>query len=314
MSDPILGVLFAALATTAWAAGAVFARIGMQHVGSATGTFISLSAGFLTISAVALGIDWRALLAVSQSTILWFLLLGVIQFPGGRFLNYTGIRLAGVARVTTISGTSPLFAACLAILFLQEQVTPWILLGTLAVAGGLALVMSARRALGDSAGTTHPTETQQSRRNRPRRTVLLGLLCATGAAAAYGAAHAIARHVVTSAAPAPVTATYTLFFGMLMLFAISARHLRRDLKAPRSALIMMALAGVCSSLGIFFMYTALSRAPVTLASPIVAAYPLIAMMLTHIFLRRLERVTARMVWGAVLVAIGITFVILGRAG
>ncbi|MCZ6485076.1 MAG: DMT family transporter, partial [Acidobacteria bacterium] len=142
MSDPILGVLFAALATTAWAAGAVFARSGMQHVGSTTGTFISLAAGFLTISAVALGIDWRALLAVSQSTILWFLLLGVIQFPGGRFLNYTGIRLAGVARVTTISGTSPLFAACLAILFLQEQVTPWILLGTTAVAVGLALVMS----------------------------------------------------------------------------------------------------------------------------------------------------------------------------
>ncbi len=314
MSDPILGVLFAALATTAWAAGAVFARSGMQHVGSTTGTFISLLAGFLTISAVALGIEWQALLAVSQSTILWFLLLGLIQFPGGRFLNYTGIRLAGVARVTAISGTSPLFAACLAILFLQEQVTPWILLGTLAVAGGLALVMSARRAFGDPAGTTNPTQTQQIRRNRPRGSVLLGLLCATGAAAAYGAGHTVARHVVTSAASAPVTATYTLFFGMLMLFAISARHLRRDLKAPRSALIMMVLAGICSSLGIFFMYTALSRAPVTLASPIVAAYPLIAMMLTHIFLRRLERVTARMVWGAVLVAIGITFVILGRAG
>ena len=314
MSNPILGVFFAALATTAWAAGAVFARIGMQHVGSTTGTFISLLAGFLTISAVALGIDWRALLAVSQSTILWFLLLGLIQFPGGRFLNYTGIRLAGVARVTTISGTSPLFAALLAILFLQEQVTPWILLGTLAVAVGLALVMSARRALGDAAGTTNPTQTPQIRRNRPRGSVLLGLLCATGAAAAYGAGHTVARHVVTSAASAPVTASYTLFFGMLMLFAISARHLRRDWKAPRSALIMMALAGVCSSLGIFFMYTALSRAPVTLASPIVAAYPLMAMMLTHIFLQRLERVTARMVLGAVLVAIGITFVILGRAG
>jgi drug/metabolite transporter (DMT)-like permease len=62
------------------------------------------------------------------------------------------------------------------------------------------------------------------------------------------------------------------------------------------------------------MYTALSKAPVTLASPIVTAYPLIAMTLTHIFLQRLERVTARMVLGAILVAIGITFVILGRAG
>ncbi len=314
MSDPILGALFAALATISWAAGAVLARVGMQHVRSSTGTFISLTAGFVTISAVAVGIDWRALLAVSQSTILWFVLLGVIQFPGGRFLNYSGIRLAGVTRATAISGTSPLFAALLAIAFLQEQVTPWILLATLAVAAGLALVMSDQRAFGDSVGNTHPAQTQNSRRKRPRGPVLLGLLCATGGAAAYGTGHTIARHVVTSAASAPVTATYTLFFGMLMLFAISARHLRRDLKAPRSALIMMALAGACSSLGIFFMYTALSRAPVTLASPIVTAYPLVAMTLTHIFLQRLERVTAPMVLGAILVAFGITFVILGRAG
>ncbi len=134
MSDPILGALFAALAATSWVAGAVLARIGMQHVGSTTGTFISLAAGLVNISAVALGTDSRALLAVSQSTILWFVLLGVIQFPGGRFLNYTGIRLAGVARVTTISGTSPLFAVLLAILSsrsssrLGSSSEPWRLL------------------------------------------------------------------------------------------------------------------------------------------------------------------------------------------
>ena len=62
------------------------------------------------------------------------------------------------------------------------------------------------------------------------------------------------------------------------------------------------------------MYTALARAPVILASPIVATYPLIAMILAHIFLQRLERVTLRMVLGAILVAVGFSFVVLGRAG
>jgi drug/metabolite transporter (DMT)-like permease len=51
-----------------------------------------------------------------------------------------------------------------------------------------------------------------------------------------------------------------------------------------------------------------------LASPIVATYPLIAMTFTHLFLQRLERVTFRMVLGAILVAVGITFVVLGQAG
>ena len=144
MSDPLAGAFFAALASTSWAAGACFARLGMQEVGSRTGTFISLAAGFVAISMVAWVMDSQALFAVTWSSILWFALLGLIQFPGGRFLNYTGIRLAGVARTTSISGTSPLFAALLAILFLGEQVTSSILLGTVAVAVGLALVMSQR--------------------------------------------------------------------------------------------------------------------------------------------------------------------------
>ncbi len=277
----------------------------MQQVGSRVGTFISLATGFVIISVVAWGMDSQALFAVSPSTILWFVLLGLIQFPGGRFLNYTGIRLAGVARATSISGTSPLFAALLAILFLGEQVTSSIVLGTVAVAAGLALVMSQR-------GVFPSTQSQEVQPSKTGR-VAMGLLCAVAGAAAYGTGHAIARHVVTTAAPAPVTATYTLFFGMLFLFVISVPHLKRDLQAPRWALIMMALAGVCSSFGIFLMYTALARAPVMLASPIVATYPLIAMTFTHIFLQRLERVTLRMVLGAILVTVGITFVVLGQA-
>ncbi len=277
----------------------------MQQVVSRGGTLISLATGFVIISVVAWGMDSQALFAVSPSTILWFVLLGLIQFPGGRFLNYTGIRLAGVARATSISGTSPLFAALLAILFLGEQVTSSIVLGTVAVAAGLALVMSQR-------GVFPSTQSQEVQPSRTGR-VAIGLLCAVAGAAAYGTGHAIARHVVTTAAPAPVTATYTLFFGMLFLFVISVPHLKRDLQAPRWALIMMALAGVCSSFGIFLMYTALARAPVMLASPIVATYPLIAMTFTHIFLQRLERVTLRMVLGAILVTVGITFVVLGQA-
>jgi len=305
MSDPLSGAFLAALASTSWAAGACFARVGMQQVGSRTGTFISLAAGFATIFVVAWGMDSQALFAVSPSTILWFALLSLIQFPGGRFLNYTGIRLAGVARATSISGTSPLFAAFLAILFLGEQVTSSIVLGTLGVAVGLALVMSQR-------GSFSSTQSQGLQSSKTGR-VAIGLLCAVAGAAAYGTGHVIARHVVTRAAPAPVTATYTLFFGMLFLLVISVPHLNRDLRAPRWALVMMTLAGVCSSFGIFLMYTALARAPVMLASPIVASYPLIAMTFTHIFLQRLERVTLRMVLGAILVVVGMTFVVLGQA-
>ena len=299
MSDPILGVIFALTASTSWAVGANFARVGMRQVGSSLGTLISLMAGFAVISTIALIIDFDAVFSVSSTTLLWLALLGFIQFSVGRFLHYSGIRLAGVGPASTVGGSTPLFAAIMAIIFLGEQMTYPIAVGTVAVVVGLALVMSSAHAQGPTQRLGGPLAT--------------GILCALGGATAYAAGHNIARHVVTSSASAPVAATYTLFFGTTILAVISLPRLGKLVDVSRAAVLTMAAAGVMSSLAIFFMYTALSKAPVTLASPLVALYPLIAMTLAHFFLQRLERITPRMVIGAILIAIGVTFVILGRA-
>ncbi len=299
MSDPIVGVLFALTASTSWAVGAVFARVGMRQVGSSLGTLISLMAGFAVISTIALIMDFDAVFSVSSSTLLWLALLGFIQFPVGRFLHSSGIRLAGVGPASTVGGATPLFAAVMAIIFLGEQMTYPIAAGTVAVVVGLALVMSSTHAQGPTQRLGGPLTT--------------GILCSLGGATAYAAGHNIARHVVTSSAPAPVTATYTLFFGMTILAVISLPRLGNLVDVPRAAVLTMATSGILSSLAIFFMYTALSKAPVTLASPLVALYPLIAMTLTQIFLQRLERITTGMIVGALMVAIGVTFVIVGRA-
>ncbi|MEE8348940.1 MAG: DMT family transporter [Acidobacteriota bacterium] len=317
MSDPMLGVIFALIASTSWAGGAVFARVGMKQVSSSIGTLISLMAGFLVISSIALIIDFEAVFKVPFSTLRWLALLGLIQFPVGRFLHYNGIRLAGVGPASTMGGAVPLFAVIMAIIFLGEPLTVSIAVGTVAVVLGLALVMNrahAQRLPRDPAGSRPSANiTESPPVKRLDRTLVLGILSSLAGATAYAAGHNIARHVVTSAASAPVTASYTLFFGMVILAVISLPRLGTLLAVPRTAFFTMATAGVLSSLAIFFMYTALSMAPVTLASPLVALYPLIAMTLTHFFLQRLERITIGMVIGAVIVAVGVTFVIVGGA-
>ena len=315
MSDPILGVIFALIASTSWAVGAVFARAGMRQVGSLLGTLISLMAGFTVISAIALIIDFDAVFSLSSTTLLWLVLLGFIQFPVGRFLHYSGIRLAGVGPASTAGGSAPLFAAVIAIVFLGEQMTYPIAVGTVSVVGGLALVMSSAHAQSLSTTPSGPSsdaaETPQPHRSGGSLTI--GILCALAGATAYGTGHNIARYMVTEAVSAPVAASYTLFSGMVILAAISLPRLGKLVETPRAAVLTMATSGVMSSLAILFMYTALSKAPVTLASPLVALYPLIAMVLAHFFLQRLERITTGMIIGALMVAIGVTFVIVGRA-
>ena len=148
--------------------------------------------------------------------------------------------------------------------------------------------------------------------NQVKRQVYIGLASAVAAAAAYGATQTIARSLVTTAAPASVSATWTIFFGMIFLFFMSLNNIKTDMKAPKKAFFMMGLAGIFPSFGVFFMFSALANAPVTVASPIGAINPLVAMALTHVFLQKLERVTIQMVAGSVLVLFGVTMVILGR--
>ena len=146
MSETASGVIFAALAATSWASGAVLARVGMTRIGSTTGTFISLVSGFLVTLVIALVIDFDALWAISLGTMGMFAILGSIQFPLGRFLNFNAIRLVGVAPASAVLGASPLFAATLALLFLDETLTLTMAVGITAVVAGLALVLTERRA------------------------------------------------------------------------------------------------------------------------------------------------------------------------
>jgi drug/metabolite transporter (DMT)-like permease len=140
-----------------------------------------------------------------------------------------------------------------------------------------------------------------------------GVLSALLATIAYGTTTVLARHIVTTTAPAQVTSAFSVLFGMLFMFGVSAPNLREDLQLPLSRLWRMVAAGVFSSLAVLCYFTALTRLPVSVASPIVQLKTLSSIGIAHLFLKRLDRVTPRLSLGAMLVVVGVVLVILGRA-
>ena len=72
----------------------------------------------------------------------WFALSGLFNFALGRFFNAVSIQMAGVARATPLFSTAPLFATILAVIFLGESVTPWLIVGTVTIVCGIALITS----------------------------------------------------------------------------------------------------------------------------------------------------------------------------
>jgi drug/metabolite transporter (DMT)-like permease len=148
-------------------------------------------------------------------------------------------------------------------------------------------------------------------RLRINRLAALGYLLSLGAAACYGSTQVIARFLVTGHAPPIVVAAFSFVFGTIYLMAINHRELRRGVRIPGPALVHTLLAGVAAAIGVIGMYFALARAPVVLIAPIVSVNPMITLLLAHLFLQRLERITIRLILGAFLVVGGVVLVIVG---
>ena len=138
----MLGIAFGLLAATCWGFSAILVRLGLQYLRPTTGTWVSLIPGGIIVMSLALVFNLDDITALATIAFFWFALGGLFNFALGRFLNAVSIQLAGLARATPLFSTAPLFATILAIIFLGETITPWILLGTLTIVSGITLITS----------------------------------------------------------------------------------------------------------------------------------------------------------------------------
>ena len=149
--------------------------------------------------------------------------------------------------------------------------------------------------------------------SRIRGPLIIGTIAAIGSVVCYATGQAVARSLLSGdETPPQVGSAITLFVGMLVLGAVSARNLPKDIRAPRRALLWIILAGLLASTGAFLSFFALSLAPVVLASPIFAISPLLTLFLAAALLRQVERITTRTFIGSFLVIGGVLLVILSN--
>ena len=152
--------------------------------------------------------------------------------------------------------------------------------------------------------------TQADRRQR-----LTGYGAALIAAMGYAAGAIASKKAVTDVA-SPMTATaFALLFGTLIMAFFLPRSTYGNLRsASKRSFVYMGLAGLSGIWGVSFFHLALQEAPVALVMPVSGTFPLCAILMTHLFLQRLERVTLRTVLGAALVVAGVGLVAVGQSG
>ena len=138
----MVDIAFAVLAASCWGVSAILVRLGVESLRPTTGTWVSLIPGAILVMALALAFNLDEITTLAAFAFLWFALGGLLNFALGRLLNTISIQRVGVARATPLFSVAPLFATILAVVFLNETVTPWLLLGTVAIVSGVALITS----------------------------------------------------------------------------------------------------------------------------------------------------------------------------
>ncbi len=146
----------------------------------------------------------------------------------------------------------------------------------------------------------------------PNQKKVLGFPMALAAGLCYGITNVIGKKVVDEYSHPLVVSAYALMFGMAIMLVLAHTDVPRAVKGARGSLLPILLAGACSGAGVTSTYFALSRTDVVVAAPIISGSPLITLILAHLLLRRLERITWQLVLGTSMIIVGVILVVLGR--
>ena len=294
-----LAIAFALLSALGFACGNVFIRMGIERVTPRAATFWTVLTGAVLLISLAFAFNFPEIKSLKLSTIGWFALMGLMAYPLARVLQNTAINMVGASRAVPMASVQPLVAFMLGMLLLGERPNLLVSAGTPVIVAGLLMVVLA--------GNIGSAERVISTRN-------FGYLLAIGAATAFASRDIISRHIVTGTAPALVTAAFALAIGAIMLMALVHRDVAQSIRrVPGGYLALCGIAGIFQGLAVTALFQALSRAPVTVVSPIYASQPMITLFLVHIFLKRLETISPLLVLGTFISIGGGALVIGGGA-
>lgn len=280
--------LFAILASITFAFNHVLAKKGMA-LGTSPfiGVIINIGANSVVLWLIQGIVSSYAL--ISSKYILYFILIGAMTPGLARFFFFIGADRIGVSRTSTITGTTPIYSVIMAIIFLGEELKPPVALGTaMTVFGIVALSLG-----------------KDKKEQWKKRDMVFPFL----AAIVFGIRDVIARHILTLF-PAPVlaaaVAATTAFFVLAAVHQFKSRNEKYALSRP--SVKYFVLSGIFAGFSYAFVYTALQLGRVVKVAPINYTIPLFVVLLTYLFLGDIERITKRIIIGAIVVVAGVVLV------
>ena len=239
-------------------------------------------------------------------------LAGIVHILIGRYCNYRAVAAMGANRTQPIVGTSTLWSVLIAVVFLNEFLTPLMIAGIALVMVGPALVArpSAQvRSPARRAAAARSTTTVWNAATHPR--LLEGYVFGILSAAFWGAGPVLMR--------AGVEATGLGIIGGLVSYAAASAVLALTLVLPgqiagavsmdRSTRMWFVVAGTSSFVANVFRYMALGVAPVSLVIPLMRTAVVFSLAFNWVVNRQIESYEPRVLAGIGVSLVGATLLV-----
>jgi len=214
----------------------------------------------------------------------------------GDTLNLKSMGMIGVSRAFPITSIYPLFTMIIAFLFLNEDLTWFILLGALFILGGVYLVATpSRRKL--SVDEIEPA------------TLKRGVLMSLGAALFWSLSVAILKIFMENLDPL-VTNIVRLpaIILLLWIFYPQRNEVFRVKRYNRNSLLIIAVGGIIGmGIGGILFLIGVKNAGAAKTTVLTSLSPFFAIIFSLLFLK--EKVTLRIILGSILSIIGVWFVV-----
>jgi len=277
---------YALIAAFSFGLNAVLVRKGMKETTPVTATIVVAGVQVATLSTLLL-LDPPKYNSVAM---ILFIVAGAFAAILGRTLNYLSIDRLGVPISTSLTGTNPIFALIIAVLFLGEKISAIKALGTVLVVVGIALMSG----------------------SKAERQLSIKDLGTPLASAFFYACSSVVRKIGLNILPEPVLGSVIGALTSLIAYPILLRLMGRmgELGLDRKSLPWLIGGGIATSTAWITMFNATQMGSVSITSAIIGANPLFSLILSALLLKDVEKITRKVVAGSVLIVVAVMLITL----
>ena len=279
-----MAAVLAIIAAFLYSLSIIMAQIGLKDTDTFSGALISMIFSF--IGSLFLFIYYVPISSFANWALIYFFIAGLSGPCIGRFLLYIGINRVGSSIASTLYSIKPLFSAIAAVLILSENLTTGIGAATVLMVAGLAIISF-----------------EESGKRIEGPLLKKDLVFPIMAGAAYGLSH-VFRKIGLNINHDPILGVVIQNVAALsfsLTLAILKKSHQQVTLNHRKAWIVFGLGGIFSVSGQLATFYALNIGSVIIVSPLSSISPLFVIVIAGIFLRKVERVTWKIVLGAVLI-------------